>query len=725
MNIKEFVIDKKLKDLTTNKIHRKILKEVIFDSIDNDKHIDYVINSYNDFIRFKNLMKNEKIIIEEFFEDKNKNNTKSFENFNDNVQKTIIKNKAKKLKRSIISNKYKSLCNDKTQLLFLDMAQMDFTHDELQKFIGKKIAAFSDPLELNAALENIIEFKDNWSEEGTLKKIKKNNLENGIDYEIEYSDNNQQLIHLKTFKATNALGSKMWCISREERMFDSYKNSSYNDYKILFDYNKEPSEDLSMVAILTDIQNIPNEIYSKSDKELGIANYKPFSELLQQLNNDSFIKSLKKAKSTSHLYRKYRFLDKKINPEDTLFLENVFYGFKNLNFNISQKDIDENPELFENVTIESDVNIFTNSKIQKHFKNFIDDGIQMHNVVKNWDTEIFIPKLFKETNVFDKYEESLNFEDFLIGIIERKDFESTADLIQLMGDKQISIPNVFNTLFGNNEALEELHNKNALDKVIKGQFKIGSEENYIEKQKMLINNHSYNKMKNIEKYYPEITKTKRDPSYLNHLRNNEFNAFITRPDIFNKYYDKNMFTDIKHSYIENAHSLLINVGYRQSTNQNFKSRKDKNINIKEKFEHLSSWSDINSFSWDNVDDKDKLTEELQHIDLFKIKDYEKFDEVLFVLDKIFDAKKETLDLSVFLDAALSYYEPYSSSMEGFPKLDDKNIEILNNFLELTDKYKGTMKIEAEELGREFGDDHTIVQALLERKKLKKEQKNKI
>ena len=725
MNIKEFFIDKKLKDLTTNKIHRKILKEVIFESVDNDKHIDYVINSYNDFIRFKNLMKNEKIIIENFFEDKSKNKTKCFENFNDNVQKTIIKNKAKKLKRSIISNKYKSLCDDKTELLFLDMAQMDFTHDELQKFIGKKIAAFSDPIELNAALENIIEFKDNWSEEGTLKKIKKNNLENGIDYEIEYSQNNQQLIHLKTFKATNALGSKMWCISREERMFDSYKNSSYNDYKILFDYNKEPSEDLSMVAILADIQNIPNEIYSKSDKELGIANYKPFSELLQQLNNDNFIKSLKKAKSTSHLYRKYRFLDNKVNPEDPLFLENVFYCFKNLNFNISQKDIKDNPDLFDNITIESDINIFTNNKTQKHFKNFINDSIQLYNVVKKWDTEKFVPKLFKETNVFDKYEESLNFEDFLIGLIERKDFENTAELVRLIGDKQTSISNIFNALFVSEEALEVLNNKNVLDKIIKQQFKIGSEENYIEKQKILINNHSYNKMKNIEKYYPEITKTKRDPYYLNHLRNNEFNVFITRPDIFNKYYDKNMFTDIKHSFIENAHSLLINVGYRQSTNQNLKNKKNKNINIKEKFEYLSNWSDVNSFSWDNVDDKDKLTEDLQHIDLFKIKDYEKFDEVLFILDKIFEAKKEKLDLSVFLDAALSYYDSYSDSMEEFPKLDYKNIETLNNFLELADKYKDTMIIKPEELGREFGDDHTIVQALFERKKSKKEQKNKI
>ena len=147
------------------------------------------------------------------------------------------------------------------------MADIDFSKQELQLFIGQKISAFTNPLEFNGALMNLIEIKKGWSPEKMINRMDDLELVEGVDYTIDHNKNNQLLINMKTFKATNAIGSKMWCISREEPMFARYKRNTLIDYKFYFDFNMCASDDMSMIAILSTMENKISEIYTKGDKE--------------------------------------------------------------------------------------------------------------------------------------------------------------------------------------------------------------------------------------------------------------------------------------------------------------------------------------------------------------------------------------------------------------------------------------------------------------------------
>jgi len=283
MELDNFIYEKKLKKEITNKNDRDILLRII--EIESKKEIsnekveqkekriqglfEYINKGYKDYKDYKNLVKKENIVFENYF--KNKGSLiNNFESFNDNLQKVIIKSKANKLKRRIISKKYNYLCDKETESLFLEMAQMDFTKQELQDFIGKKLSAFHYSEELNGALMNLMEIKEGWSVENWFKRIEKSNLIEGRDYEIKEQKEDSLILNIKTFKASQALGSKMWCITRESYMYDHYREDMV-DYQFHYDFSKPASDDSSMTAVLYDYIGEPTSVYSKADKEISKA----------------------------------------------------------------------------------------------------------------------------------------------------------------------------------------------------------------------------------------------------------------------------------------------------------------------------------------------------------------------------------------------------------------------------------------------------------------------
>ena len=275
MNIIDFIYDKKLKKDITNKEHRKLLKSVLIKEQEKNEYKDkkeledvynYIMTGYKSAIEYRNLLKVKKIHLEDFMKGKD-NPLKSFELFNDTVQKLIIESKAKKLKHRIISKKHESLCDKETDKIFIEMAQMDFTKKELQDFVGKKISAFTYSEELNGALMNLMEIKFGWSNDAWLKRIKDSGLTEGSDYEIVKNENNEMLLNIHSFEASKALGSKMWCITRENYMFEHYQEDLIF-YQFYYDFNKEASNDESMTAILSNFDGEPDQIYTKADKEI-------------------------------------------------------------------------------------------------------------------------------------------------------------------------------------------------------------------------------------------------------------------------------------------------------------------------------------------------------------------------------------------------------------------------------------------------------------------------
>jgi hypothetical protein len=292
MEIISFIEKKEQEELLKSKVrskqHRNVILKVLEEGKFESKLFDYLVKGYENYNDHKILMKNKDIHFEDFFKDKTESYLKMYENFDDTVQKSIIVSKSTQLKKRIMSKKYDYLCDHETEQLFLEMANLEFTKEELQKFIGVKLAAFNHSMELNGALMNLIKTKKGWSPE-KMKAILSDThsgykLVKGEDYIIDYDKDNKLVIEFKSFEASSLIGSKMWCISRDQSMFSFYKEDRYTDYKILFDFNKSPADDFSMVAALVDVENNIRAIFSKSDKEFSKEEeYEYHKELLKEV----------------------------------------------------------------------------------------------------------------------------------------------------------------------------------------------------------------------------------------------------------------------------------------------------------------------------------------------------------------------------------------------------------------------------------------------------------
>ncbi len=361
--------DKILKERVQTKQYRIIFSNIISKEPEDNREesLNYILKGYDDYIANKSLMKNNDIILENYF--KNDHQLSDFEFFNDHVQKTIIDNKAKKLKKRIISNKYRHLCNNNTHKLFREMAQMEFTKQELQDYVGKKISAFHHAEELNGALMNLIDLKSLKDIPSLQTRMHKKDLEEGVDYDLK-TLGNKAFVNIHTPKAAEALGSRMWCITREKRMYDYYKELKYTDYQFVYDFDRSPSEEESMIALLNDASGVPFEIFTKSDTEILKNTKTEHYEFAKELKEET--KGLIKEEDlkTSNMIRKTLRYKHKINDNKALDLGEEYFnpndnyhllafieanGFNSV---IEKEDVDNNPDVFGSYTIDEDIDLF-------------------------------------------------------------------------------------------------------------------------------------------------------------------------------------------------------------------------------------------------------------------------------------------------------------------------------------------------------------------------------
>ena len=458
MEIKDFLNDKENENLLKSKInskhHRNIISNILNENKNNEGLLKYLINSYSDYQANKNLMKNNKILLEDFFSvsfidnsDFELTNLRRFELFNDSVQKAIINNKAHKLEKRIISNKYGYLCDLNTKKLFLEMAQMDFTKQELQDFVGKKIGAFRHSEELNGALMNLIEIKGGWKPDIFIQKLKKAGCVENIDFEIRHNEDKKLMIDINTFKASEAIGSKMWCISRENRMFEYYKEKKYTEYSFYYNFNTNPSYDLSMLAILKNVDERVSSLYTKGDEEIYI------DKEYENINNE--IKNLLKTKKRLHsvtdkLSKIYKYNKKYniscFNEENKYSLSNTF-GLNDL-FSLSsdswfqtitKEEMLNNPNVYD---IEGELkdhrlvdvvdlkSIFSNKFKKPHFQ--IKNFLEYNSVEPEKAQEILFHKDVKKDFIknqipsYVSYLENNYRFDLIAGLLEDKDVINSA-----------------------------------------------------------------------------------------------------------------------------------------------------------------------------------------------------------------------------------------------------------------------------------------------------------
>ena len=254
---------KNLLDFMEEKSISKTHKNIIEKGIELGVNDSFLLENYKDFLKYKHLMHNNKISFENFFKKEAYESKEAFEKgiefFGDKVQNTILINKAKKLKHSVMSNKYSHLEYEGVNEAFQILVEENISRDVIQKFLTKKLAAIYSPFEFEDSMNKFINDNISWEREHLLSKIKRMNKK----IEILSDEDNKLLLKVNSFEESKKLGSRMWCITREERHFNNY-TSDLNFFCFLYDFNKSPQDKNSMQAIIINPKET-DEIYLKDD----------------------------------------------------------------------------------------------------------------------------------------------------------------------------------------------------------------------------------------------------------------------------------------------------------------------------------------------------------------------------------------------------------------------------------------------------------------------------
>lgn len=609
--------DKILKERVQTKQYRIIFSNIISKEPEDNKEesLDYILKGYDDYIANKSLMKNNDIILENYF--KNDHQLSDFEFFNDHVQKTIIDNKAKKLKKRIISNKYSHLCNSNTHKLFREMAQMEFTKQELQDYVGKKISAFHHAEELNGALMNLIDLKSLKDIHSLKIRMNKKDLEEGVDYHLK-TVGNKAFVNIHTPKAAEALGSRMWCITREKRMYDYYKELQYTDYQFVYDFDKSPAEDESMIALLNDASGVPFEIFTKSDTEILKNTKTDYYEFAKELKEET--KGLVKEEDlkVSNMIRKTLRYKHKINDQKALDLGEEYFN-PNDNYHllafieangfysvIEKEDVDNNPDVFGMYTIDEDIDLFKTKAASEFLEmkyEYTDDFEEAMKENTFSNEELF----YILTNENFKNLKQYTSGRILKHLLENKNFDIVDDFFLNHDNSLITnSQNNYNergltlaSLILMEDYVDHLIEKNILDKVVLEEQK----NNKNLKNNLIINTNTVEELEPILKVIPELKDYKIDMEELDYMKAFYINDMGKKDSEMISYYDFNNDGTKADCFKVFSDILSEKLNYNPSSYKNFE------LNSSNLEEELRLIQYIDNISENRIEFVNKLKEE--------------------------------------------------------------------------------------------------------------------
>jgi cell division septum initiation protein DivIVA len=180
----------------------------------------------------------------------------------DDEMNAIIKNhKVKQYAHSIASNKYMHLYDEKSYKIIEAIYDLKIESSVLQDNIGKKIAAYHTPAEFNTGLKSLL----NTFSDFTPEKIREKALACKADIIVE--DDNKIIIKIEDFKQSKIMGSSSWCIARDEHYFKSYVGD-YNHQYFIYDFNKDSSDNESMIGITLTPELDCEAAHAKNDDDV-------------------------------------------------------------------------------------------------------------------------------------------------------------------------------------------------------------------------------------------------------------------------------------------------------------------------------------------------------------------------------------------------------------------------------------------------------------------------
>ena len=207
--------------------------------------------------KYKNLMKTNKINLNDVIIDDTKTILKRFEDINDRVEKAILENKGKKLLSSVTSKKHTYLINQETKEIFQTLAMNGVTRDQLESSVTFKLEAFEDSYSFNEVLKKTLLIRE--SKEELINRVK------STTSEIISTKNNKIVLLINSASDMKELGTDMWCVSRDEDMYDHYIRNN-DRFTITYDYSKSHLNNTSLSAAIVSPSGKVLELYDNKDK---------------------------------------------------------------------------------------------------------------------------------------------------------------------------------------------------------------------------------------------------------------------------------------------------------------------------------------------------------------------------------------------------------------------------------------------------------------------------
>lgn len=212
------------------------------------------VNTYN---QNENILKAQNFDISDYKD-------KSFEILDDAMSEHIREHKIKQYAHSIASNKYiKTLYNEDTYSILKEIYDLNVEASVLQDFVGKKIAAYKTPQELNNALTKMLNNFSDFNMDKIIEKSKNSKAE------IMYNEDDVLVLKINNFSQSNELGSNSWCISRNDYYFDSYTKNQNTQY-FIYDFNKSSKDDESMIGLTLSANGEYHTAHKKNDDKIGM-----------------------------------------------------------------------------------------------------------------------------------------------------------------------------------------------------------------------------------------------------------------------------------------------------------------------------------------------------------------------------------------------------------------------------------------------------------------------
>lgn len=239
-----------------------------------------IINTINRFLENETLVKNYlKNDYEGFLKDLMSN--KSVEVFDDKFTHIANKQKFQLFAFSIASNKYRHLYDDESMKVLKNIYDNNKDPEQLQIYVGKKIAAFKTSEDFNKHLNKYFSKINGFDQDAILEDVKKHGAT------LVSNVNDVVIVETTAYDQMSNLGSNSWCIVRDEGYYDDYAGNGNRQY-IVFDFNKASSDIESMIGITLSPDGTYRNAHMKNDDSTNEDNVEEFTDVIIMAQRETF-----------------------------------------------------------------------------------------------------------------------------------------------------------------------------------------------------------------------------------------------------------------------------------------------------------------------------------------------------------------------------------------------------------------------------------------------------